>query len=208
MTSLFLGCFAFGLIFTVASFLFGAFGSGSDLHIPGLDSLLGHGGDAGGGAASGGHGGPHMSPFSFSTASAFLTWFGGAGYLLMRYSNFAAATVLVLSGTAGLIGGGLIFLTLTKFVLPRLTEMRAEDYRIEGTVARVSSGIRAGGIGEIVYSLAGTRRVDGARSETGEAIEQGTEVVVLRMERGVAYVERWERFAEKHELPPDQSGTA
>jgi membrane protein implicated in regulation of membrane protease activity len=205
VASLFLGCFAFGLLFTVVSFLIGAFGSGHDLHIPGLDSLFGHSGNAGGHAQGGG---AHMSPFNLSTASAFLTWFGGAGYLLLLYSDFAAFTVLVLSGAAGLVGGGLIFATLTKFIVPRLSEMRAEDYRLEGTVARVSSPIRAGGTGEIVYSLAGTRRVDGARCETGEAIEQGAEVVILRVERGVAYVERWEWFAAKHELPPGQSGAA
>ena len=39
------------------------------------------------------------------------------------------------------------------------------------------------------------RRVSGARSEDGIAIEKGTEVVVTRYEKGIAYVRRWEDLA-------------
>jgi hypothetical protein len=214
VAQLFLGCFAFGLIFTVASFLLGAFGGGHALHIPGLDGLLGHGdagghagGDAGGDAGAGHHG-SSISPFNLSTISAFLTWFGGAGYLLVRYSSFAGTLIVVLSTAAGIVGGGAIFVTLTRYVAPRLTEMRPEDYQVVGTAARVSIPIRAGGTGEIVYSLAGTRRSDGARSATGEALERGTEVVILKVERGIAYVERWDSNARRLELPPGDADPA
>jgi hypothetical protein len=208
MASFFLGCFAFGLIFTVASFLLGAFGSGHDIHLPGA------GFDAGahdGGAAHGpgaGHHGAHISPFNLSTISAFLAWFGGAGYLLTRYSNLTTAAILAVAGAAGVAGGGIIFVTLAKFVFPRLTEMRSEDYELQGTVARVTSRIMAGGTGEITYSLGGTKHADGARSTTGEALEHWTEVVILKVERGIAYVERWDLFANRNQLPPGDSGTA
>src|SRR5205823_5764793 len=89
VTSLFLACFAFGLIFTVVSFLLGMLG-GTNIHVPGLTIHLGtSGGAPAHHDASGGHGsGVHVSPFNVSTLSAFLTWFGGAGYLLSRYSGF------------------------------------------------------------------------------------------------------------------------
>lgn len=206
MASLFLGCFAFGLIFTVASFLLGTFGSGH-LHVPHFHGLLGgHGGHVHGG---GGHSsGASLSPFNVSTISAFLTWFGGAGYLLTRYSGLTAVAVVAFSGAAGIVGGGIIFVTLGRYVLPRLTEMRAEDYQVAGTVARVSSTIQAGGAGEIVYTLAGTLRADGARSVTGEPLERGTDVVILRVERGIAYVERWDSYARRNELLPGDAGPA
>jgi membrane protein implicated in regulation of membrane protease activity len=212
VASFFLGCFAFGLIFTVASFLLGAFGGDHGLHIPGLDGLFG--GDGADGAAGGAIDGgvdqhaDTLSPFNLSTISAFLTWFGGAGYVLERYSSIAAVLIVTLATAAGVVGGGAIFLTLTRYVLPRLSEMRAEDYRLPGTVARVSSPIRAGGTGEIVYTLGGTRHADGARCESGEALEQGTEVVILRVERGIAYVERWESYARQLDLPPGDAGPA
>ena len=206
MEQLFLGCFAFGLVFTVASFLLGAFGGGHGLHIPGLDGLLGHGGAVG--HAGAGHHGAGISPFNLSTISAFLTWFGGAGYLLVRYSSFAGTLIVVLATASGIAGGGVIFVTLARYVAPRLTEMRPEDYQMVGAAARVSSPIRAGGTGEIVYALAGTRRADGARSVTGEALERGAEVVIIKVERGIAYVERWDSYARRLGLPPGDADPA
>jgi len=213
VSNFFLGCFSFGLIFTVASFLLGALGSGHHLHLPGLDlgggghgaGNLGHGGVGHEGA---GHHGAYISPFNLSTISAFLAWFGGAGYLLTRYSNFTTAAILAVAGGAGVVGGGVIFVTLAKFIFPQLTEMRSEDYVVQGTVARISSSIAPGGTGEIVYSLGGTQHVDGARSTSGEALDRGTEVVIMKVERGIAYVERWDKFADQHQLPPGDSGPA
>lgn len=207
MQQFFLGCFAFGLAFTVATFLLGAFGGGHGLHIPGLDGILGHG-DAGAhaGGHAGGHHGSGISPFNLSTIAAFLTWFGGAGYLLVRYSSFTGTVIVGLSTAAGVVGGGAIFVTLARYVAPRLTEMRPEDYQVTGVAARITSPIRAGGTGEIVYSLAGTRRSEAARSATGEALERGTEVVILKVERGIAYVEPWESYARRLGLPPGDAG--
>jgi len=202
--ALFLGCFAFGVIFTIASFALGAFGSGHGIHLHGFD-IGGAGHDAGGLDASSGHDG-HISPFNLSTISAFLAWFGGAGYLLTRFSNLTAAVVLLLSATAGVVGGGAIFLAICRYVLPRLTELRQEDYQIQGTVGHLSVSIGSCGIGEVVYSLGGSRQVDAARSVSGEAIERGTEVVVLRREKGIAYVERWDKFASGNQLPPGEPG--
>ena len=48
---------------------------------------------------------------------------------------------------------------------------------------------------EIVYSQGGTRRVAGARGESGAAIPKGAEVVVTRYEKGIAYVRAWDELA-------------
>ena len=56
-------------------------------------------------------------------------------------------------------------------------------------MARVSDSIReGGGIGEILFTQTGARRSAAARSESGLSIPRGTEVVVLRYDRGIAYV--------------------
>ena len=47
------------------------------------------------------------------------------------------------------------------------------------------------GTGEILFSLAGGRRVAGARSEDGRAIGKGVEIVIVRYEKGLAYVRTW-----------------
>jgi hypothetical protein len=201
MEGLYLGTFAFGVIFTVASFALGAFGGGGDLHVHGLDL---HGAGEGAGDAHDGH----ISPFSVSTISAFLAWFGGAGYLLTRFTHLTALLDLVLAAGVGLVGGGVIFVILGRYVLPRLVELHQEDFQVQGTVGHLSVSIPAGAVGEIVYTVGGAQQVDGARSVSGEAIERGTEVVVLKREKGIAYVERWDKFAAGNQLPPGEPGTA
>jgi hypothetical protein len=59
-------------------------------------------------------------------------------------------------------------------------------------VGRVSAAIRAGGIGEIIYEQLGSRCSAAARSEDGGAIAKDEEVCVVRYEKGIAYVRRWE----------------
>ncbi len=202
MEGLYLFTFAFGVIFSVASFALGAFGGGHGVHLHGLDLHgAGHGGGAGGHDA-------HISPFSVSTISAFLAWFGGAGYLLTRFTHLTAVLDLLLAAGVGLVGGGIIFVAIGRYVLPRLTELREEDFQVQGSVGHLSVSIPAGAVGEIVFWLGGVQQVDGARSVSGEAIERGTEVVVLRREKGIAYVERWDKFASGNQLPPGEPGPA
>ena len=57
-----------------------------------------------------------------------------------------------------------------------------------GVLGRVTSEIRPTGTGEIIFSQAGTRRAAAARSDDEATIAKGTEVVVTRYERGIAYV--------------------
>jgi len=66
---------------------------------------------------------------------------------------------------------------------------------MEGTVAHVTIPIQNGHVGEIVFSREGVRRSEGARSATGAPIERGTEVVIVRYEGGLAYVEPWASYA-------------
>ena len=130
-----------------------------------------------------------LSGINGFTLPAFLCWFGGAGYLLHQYSPFFAPLVLILAVLSGLGGAGLLYAVLFKFLMPRERVLSMEDTRMEGVVALVSDEIRAGdGIGEIIFSQADARRSAAARSESGTAIARGTEVVVLRYVRGVAYV--------------------
>jgi membrane protein implicated in regulation of membrane protease activity len=196
--SFFAGAFAFGLLFTTFTFLLGGFGTHSHGVAHGLLSGL-----TGSHASAHGHGqnGNHLSPFSLSTLSAFLTWFGGAGYLLTRYSPLTALAITLMAFVFGVVGGTLFFTAIARFIVPRLTVLNPEDFRVQGAVARVTSTIQPDRIGEIVYTLGGSRHADGARSESGEMIERGTQVVILRIEKGIAYVQPWAAFAESHRLP-------
>jgi membrane protein implicated in regulation of membrane protease activity len=188
MDSFYLVCFGVGLVLSVASVV----GGFTHLHLGRLH--IGH-------AAHAAHSAnPHASSHGLSsvngfTVTAFLCWFGGAGYLLHRYSGFVAPLVLLLSLLSGVAGAALLWTVLFKVLLPRERVLTTEDTEMTGVLAQVSDSIRdGGGLGEILFSQTGARRCSAARSEDGQSIERGTEVIVIRYERGVAYVRRWEDF--------------
>jgi len=64
-----------------------------------------------------------------------------------------------------------------------------------GVLGKLSVPVREGGTGELIYSQMGTRRVCGARSDDGCAIAKGTEVVVTRYDKGIAYVRLWSEMS-------------
>jgi hypothetical protein len=66
------------------------------------------------------------------------------------------------------------------------------DYDMIGVLGRTTISIRPGGTGELVFTQGGTRHAAGARSEDGAAIPKGTEVIVTRYEKGIAYVRSFE----------------
>jgi hypothetical protein len=137
-----------------------------------------------------------VSPFNFATLTAFLAWFGGTGYLLTRYSGLWLGFGLLASIISGLIGGGIVFLFLSRVLISDEENMDPADYEMVGVLGRVCSSIREGGTGEIIYTQMGTRRVCGARSDDGTAIARGTEVVATRYEKGIAYVRLWSEMSE------------
>ena len=204
MATFYLICFVIGFAFSVLLLL----GSVGRLHLPGhlhvphggLDHGVGrtvpshasHGGGAGTGRA----GSPtQVSFFNFFTLMAFFAWFGGTGYLLAKYSSFWFLLALGLASLSGLAGASVVFWFFAKVLLTHETYLDPADFRLVGAIARVSSPIRQGGTGEIIFSQAGARRVSGARSEDGKACERGAEVVITRYERGIAYVRRWDDLA-------------
>ena len=171
---------------------------GGSLHLPHVHLHLPHGGPhAAGGAHGGGATGSDMSFFNFGTITAFLAWFGGTGYLLTRYSSLVVAGVLTLAIVAGVVGATIIFWFVAKVLLKYDRDLDPADYERVGVLGRISSPIRAGGTGEIIFSQEGTRHTCGARSENGEALPRGSEVIVTRYEHGIAYVRRWEEMAEE-----------
>jgi len=96
---------------------------------------------------------------------------------------------------AGLAGAAIVFRFLAKVLTHPEENLDPADYVMIGTLGRLTIGIRDGGTGEIVYTQGGTRKSAGARSDDGRAIEKGTEVVITRYEKGIAYVQRWDELA-------------
>lgn len=214
-------CFAVGFCFSFFSFIFGSHRMGrlhlphfhghAGAHFPAAHGPVAHGPGApipaGNGVARAGgtrvaHSG--VSPLNPPSMAAFLAWFGGAGYLLTRFSALWVGLALTLSVIAGLTGGAIIFLFMSRVLMSDQEFLDPADFYMVGVLGKLSMPIREGGTGELIYSQAGTRRVSGARSEDASAIEKGTEVVVTRYEKGIAYVRPWSELA--GEL--DEAGTS
>ncbi|MCC7367082.1 MAG: hypothetical protein IT306_01595 [Chloroflexi bacterium] len=196
LETVFVFCFVFGVAMSVISLAFGVFHGGAlgDGNHGGL-----HLGDAGGGHDAGGAGqggnGQDVSPLNLQTITAFLAFFGGSGWVLYGSAGLGAALALIVATVVGFGGGAVVFLFLVKVLLAGQRFMDPAESRMEGTVAQVTMAIHAGGTGEIGFSRDGARRSEGARSVDGQPIEVGTEVVIVRYERGLAYVEPWASYA-------------
>jgi membrane protein implicated in regulation of membrane protease activity len=195
MTTFYLICFVVGFALTVISLVVGHLNLHLHLHsfdasAHGLHHGLGH---LHHGLSTGSE--FDISPVNFSTAMAFLTWFGGMGYLLSHYYRFWLLLGLTVATLSGLAGGAVVFVFMAKFLGPRQTQLDPADFDLIGTLARISSPIRSNGTGEIIFSQAGARKTSGARSVDGAALDKGAEVVITRYEKGIAYVQRWEEFA-------------
>jgi len=90
-----------------------------------------------------------------------------------------------------------MFTFLSRVLISQDEAMDPADYEMAGVLGRVSVSIREAGTGEIIYSQAGTRRTCGARGENGKAIAKGTEVMVTRYDKGIAYVRPWSEMSEE-----------
>jgi hypothetical protein len=171
-------CFILGLVLCALSLFTGGHMHGGHFHFG--HTHLGHH-----------HVSTGVSPINGFTITAFLCWFGGVGYLLRTHSGLFAPLVLLLSSLSGIAGGALIFWFIASVLLPRERVLTAEETQITGVVGRLTSPLTPGGTGEIIYTQLGARRSAPARSEDGKTIDRGSEVVVLRYERGIAYVRAW-----------------
>jgi membrane protein implicated in regulation of membrane protease activity len=195
--SFYLVCFLVGLVFTFLSLLGGMGHLGGHLHLPhaphmphGLGTnIAAHLPHGTGLKAASGTSIPWWNAFSITV---FLCWFGAAGYLITRHGTLMAGVVLVLALLCGIAGGSIVFLFLTRVLLPHERELTADETEIVGAVGCVSAPIHLSGTGEMVYEQLGARRSVPARSEDGTAISKLEEVFVVRYEKGIAYVRRWE----------------
>lgn len=178
---IYLGCFSFGFLMSLASFM----AHSLHAHLPGHAAHLGH-------PAS--HGG--FPKINLTTLSAFLTWFGGVGYLLLRYSTFGFYIAMGDAAASGMVAAYVVYMFVAKVLMRNEGELRQIDYEMVGMLGRVSSPIIGEkGIGEMIYSHEGVRRHVAIRSEQMAPIAKGIEVVVTRYERGVAHVRRWDELS-------------
>jgi len=105
----------------------------------------------------------------------------------------AASGLAVAMGMFGLLAGWIV-----PSAARDVEDMR---YVLQGHFGRVTEDIGSPGSGQISYELGGTRHALPACGLDGQRIEAGVDVVIERIEDGVAHVAPWSTIAKELELP-------
>lgn len=132
---------------------------------------------------------PHPAINLPAVAAAMTAW-GAVGYLLARGGIGMLWTIVIASAAAAAAWVGIGALLAMWALRAPLEDPHEIAETIQGHVAVVTSGIGAVP-GRITYHLHGETHVVPAVSVDGQPIEEGTDVVIERIDGNVAYVEPW-----------------
>ena len=127
-----------------------------------------------------------------STLAAFAFAGGLTGYLVDRGSTWPGWGVMRVALAVGGAAFALQSLLIARWAIP---SARADEpdarYLLQGTLARVVRASPEGEAGELVYELDGHQCILPVRSLDGSALPEGADVVIDRVEDGVAFAESW-----------------
>ncbi|HEX5435688.1 MAG TPA: hypothetical protein VFW98_00915 [Gemmatimonadaceae bacterium] len=142
------------------------------------------------------------SYFNLPTIGSFATAFGVAGYLFFRYTSLSLAAIFGIAIVIGLAAAGGMVALIAGWAVPSAArEVSDARYLLQGHFGRVTQAIPPDGAGEITYEHDGAQHVVAARSLDGAAVASDAEIVIERVEDGVAYVELWSTIERQLKLP-------
>ncbi len=172
----YLVCFFLGLGFAIISgLLSGVFSGGADAHV-----------DVGGGDVDGAHAGAmdgtvHFSPMSPVVLSMFVATFGGAGIIFKKVLDLPLGAHIPLALVSALGVAGAVFYLFYKIFEASQSSSEARASEVIGKVAEVTVPIPHEGLGEIAYTIAGSRYTNPARTADGKELPTHTPVRVIRI---------------------------
>jgi hypothetical protein len=137
---------------------------------------------------------PDHPLFSPQLVLSFFTVGSASGFLLERYTELPAWLIAAMSGGIALI----IVLLLHFFVFIPLrsaeTSLNYSDADLEGALAKVIVTVPRDGFGEILLQRKSGAISKAAKSMNNEEIAFGTEVIIVKMENGVALVAKHDPY--------------
>jgi hypothetical protein len=129
--------------------------------------------------------------FNLPVIAAFAVGFGAAGYPLISRSRLPSWAILLIAlASGGLAISGMITL-LARWALRNAEHPSAGNDEIQGQLAVVSQEIGSGGAGEITYEHLGQQLRIPALSLNERPMPVGADVVIDRIDNGIAFVEEW-----------------
>ena len=129
--------------------------------------------------------------FNLPAIAAFGVGFGAVGYLLASHSTLPAWGVLLIAVGGGALAISGMIVLLARWALRGTRVPPGEGDEVQGQLAIVSREISVAGIGEISYEQAGKPVSIPARALSEKLVLAGADVVIDRIENGVAFVEEW-----------------
>lgn len=130
--------------------------------------------------------------FNLPNLAAFAVGFGATGYPLAAHTALTTWAMLLLALVGGVVAITGMTLLLARWALPALqTDAHADVEEIQGIFATVLREISKKNRGRIVYEHSGKRFEADAETLGNSSLPAGTEVVIDRIENGVAFVEEW-----------------
>jgi hypothetical protein len=130
--------------------------------------------------------------FNLPALAAFAIGFGAVGYPLASRTTLPAWGVLLIAAGGGALAiSGAITLLAAWALRGASAGSHLDQHDIQGQLAVVTRDIAAATPGEIAYELSGREMKVPARALTAKPLAAGIEVVIDRIENGVAFVEEW-----------------
>jgi len=130
--------------------------------------------------------------FNLPAFAAFFIGFGAVGYPIASRSRLPDWAVLLVAAASGALTISAMIMLLARWALRgAVAKSAADEHEIQGQLAVVTQDIAATALGEIAYELLGRQVKVPARTLNGKPLSAGAEVVIDRIEAGVAFVEEW-----------------
>ncbi|HVR85570.1 MAG TPA: NfeD family protein [Planctomycetota bacterium] len=184
---LYLVCFFLGLGFAVLSALLSGLFTG---HLDGHIDTGGIHTDGGPLHTHPGEGSVHYSPLSPVSIAMFISTFGGTGILIKRLVDPRILVHLPVAAVAGFIVAGFISYVFYKILSTTQSTSQPRAEEAIGLEAEITVPIPNNGLGEIAYTVRGTRLTNHAQSSDGKELPARLTVKIVKQVGNTYIVEK------------------
>jgi len=185
---IYLVCFFLGLGFAVLSALLsGLFTGHAGAHMDGGVHGNVHGGHL---HVDTGDGNVHYSPLSPVTIAMFISTFGGVGILIKRFVDPHFYVHVPVAAVAAFAVAGVVSYIFYKILATTQSTSQPRAEEAIGLEAEITVPIPNNGLGEIAYTVRGTRLTNSAQSKDGKELPAHLTVRILKQVGNTYIVEK------------------
>lgn len=129
--------------------------------------------------------------FNLPAIAAFSIGFGAVGYPLASRTRLPSWSILLIAIASGALAISGMITLLATWALRGISPGAGDEEEIQGQLAVVTRDIAVESPGEISYEMFGRMIKVPARALNAAVVSAGADVVIDRIEDGIAFVEEW-----------------